>query len=62
MTTYGEYETPEGVEVAARQPANCPYCGRSPAFDGLGQCGDGYRHRCPDCGLHFVTFVPDELD
>lgn len=61
MTTpYGEYEAPEGVDVPARQPAHCPYCGHDGAFDGLGRTPDGgYRHHCPDCGLEFATYLPE---
>jgi len=65
MTTpYGEYEAPEGVEVPARQPANCPYCGYSGAFGGLDQTRSGkwYRHHCPDCGLKFATHTPENVE
>ena len=44
--------------VPDRQPAFCPYCGESPAFGGLGEYGDGYRHHCPECGQEFATFLP----
>jgi len=60
MTTpYGEYDTPENVEVPARQPAHCPYCGHEGAFDGQGRYGDGYLHHCGDCDLQFATFLPE---
>lgn len=60
MTTpYGEYDTPEGVAVPARQPAQCPYCGSDSAFDGQGRYGDGYLHHCGACGLQFATFLPE---
>jgi hypothetical protein len=62
VTAFGEYETPSGVEVSDRQPANCPYCGYDGGFDGLGPFHGGYKSHCPDCGLAFVTFVPDTDD
>ena len=58
-TAYGEYDAPEGVEVPARQPAHCPYCGHDGAFDGQGSYLQGYLHHCPDCGLQFATFLPE---
>lgn len=62
MTTpFGAYEPPEGVEVPARQPAYCPYCGSEKAFDGLGSEGHGARHGCPQCGLVFETYLPTRV-
>ena len=59
MNAYEEYDAPEGVEVSKRQPAYCPYCGHDGAFDGHGPYGSGYKSRCGECGLAFVTFAPD---
>ncbi len=59
---YGKYDAPDGVTVPMAQPANCPYCGQRGAFDGHGPYGEGMQHRCPECGLKFVTFLPETDD
>jgi TPP-dependent indolepyruvate ferredoxin oxidoreductase alpha subunit len=64
------YETSEGgpmpwaadPNVPTRQPAFCPYCGHSGAFDGQGGLAqDWYRHGCTNCGHSFATMLPPEV-
>lgn len=55
------FEDIDGVDD--RQPAYCPYCGQDGAFDAQGPVGEnGYQHHCPECGLQFVTFDPEEAE
>jgi len=65
------YETSEGgpmpwaadPDVPTRQPAFCPYCGHSGAFDGQGGMRqDWYRHGCTNCGHSFATMLPPEVE
>lgn len=65
------YPTPEqgpmpwasDPNVPTRQPAFCPYCGHSGAFDGQGGMNqDWYRHGCTNCGHSFATMLPSEVE
>jgi len=48
--------------VKTRQPAFCPYCGYSGAFDGQWLVQEGwYRHGCGNCGYSFATQLPSEV-